>query len=260
MDMEKLAHISYNILRIIWAERQVYTMSTSKHNDQISMIVNFLMDLDIGMIEELSPIRVSHPFIEEGVSFNLKTGEVINLIEDEEALKKEKELRLKRMRNMSPMQIVFCVSKPYRILYLYLAFPYLTKKERSEIMHEVWISVENINNNVNVSQMEILKMLRKCNPKYLMGQENYEVYEKLPDTFTVYRGLQENAQKDGLSWTLSKDVAEWFAGRFENDGEIIEKTVHKAEVIAYFNDRDEEEIVLDIKKVLKREKAEKQQR
>ena len=232
-------------------------MSTSKHNDQISMIVNFLMDLDIGMIEELSPIRVSHPFIEEGVSFNLKTGEVINLIEDEEALKKEKELRLKRMRNMSPMQIAFYVSKPYRILYLHLAFPYLTKKERSEIMHEVWISVENINNNVNVSQMEILKMLRKCNPKYLMSQENFKVYENLPDTFTVYRGLQENAQEDGLSWTLSKDVAEWFANRFDNEGEIIEKVIHKSEVIAYFNDRDEEEVVLDIKKVLKREKNEK---
>lgn len=235
-------------------------MSTNKPDDQISMIVNFLMDLDIGMIDGLSPIRVSHPFIEEGVSFNLKTGEVSNLIEDEKALKKEKELRLKRMKNMSPMQIAFCVSKPYRMLYLSLAFPYLTKRERSEIMHEVWISVENINNNVNVSQMEILKMLRKCNLKYLMGSENYEVYENLPDTFTVYRGLQENAQEDGLSWTLSKDVAEWFASRFENNGEIIEKTVHKTEVIAYFNDREEEEIILDIKKVLRREKAEKQQR
>lgn len=235
-------------------------MPTNKHNDQISMIVNFLMDLNIGMIDGLSPIHVSHPFIEEGVSFNLKTGEVSNLIEDEKALKKEKELRLKRMKNMSPMQIAFCVSKPYRMLYLSLAFPYLTKKERSEIMHEVWISVENINNNVNVSQMETLKMLRNCNKKYLMSQENYEAYENLPDTFVVYRGLQENAQEDGLSWTLSKDVAEWFASRFENDGEIIEKTVHKSEVIAYFNDRDEEEIVLDIKKVLKREKAEKRQK
>lgn len=232
----------------------------SAHNDQISMIVNFLMDLDISMIEGLSPIRVLHPFIEEGVSFNIKTGEVVNLLEDKEALKKEKELRLKRMRNMSPMQIAFCVSKPYRMLYLSLAFPYLIKKERSEIMHEVWISVENINNNVNVSQMETLKMLRKCNQKYLMGQENYEVYENIPDTFVVYRGLQENAQEDGLSWTLSKDVAEWFANRFDNEGKIIEKVIHKSEVIAYFNDRDEEEIVLDIKKVLKREKAEKQQR
>lgn len=230
-------------------------MSTNKstHNDQISMIVNFLMDLDIDMIEGLSPIRVSHPFIEEGVSFDLKTGEVVNLIEDKEALKKEKALRLKRMKNMSSLQIAFCVSKQYRMLYLSLVFPYLSRKERSEIMHEVWISVENINNNVNVSQMETLKMLRKCNQKYLMGQENYEVYENLPDTFVVYRGLQENAQEDGLSWTLSKDVAEWFASRFENDGEIIEKVIHKSEVIAYFNDRDEEEIVLDIKKVIKRE-------
>ena len=237
-------------------------MSTNKptHNNQILMIVNFLMDLDIGTIEGLSPIRVSHPFIEEGVSFNLKTGEVINLLENKEALKKENALRLKRMKNMSPLQIAFCVSKPYRMLYLSLAFPYLIKKERSEIMHEVWISVENINGNINVSQMEILKMLRKCNPKYLMGQDNFKVYENLPDTFTVYRGLQENAQEDGLSWTLSKDVAEWFASRFENDGEIIERKIYKSEVIAYFNDRDEEEIVLDIKKVLKREKNEKQQR
>ena len=84
---------------------------------------------------------------------------------------------------------------------------------------------------------------------------------KIFQTHLLYiEDCKKNAQEDGLSWTLSKEVAEWFASRFENDGEIIEKTVHKTEVIAYFNDRDEEEIVLDIKRVLKREKAEKQQR
>lgn len=79
-------------------------MSKNKpaHNDQISMIVNFLMDLDIGMIEELSPIRVSHPFIEEGVLFNLKTGEVINLIEDEGALKKRKSNSIKKNEKYEP--------------------------------------------------------------------------------------------------------------------------------------------------------------
>lgn len=56
------------------------------------------------------------------------------------------------MRNMSHLQIAGYVSKPYRMLYLSLAFPYLSKKERSEIVHEVWILVENINNNVNVCE------------------------------------------------------------------------------------------------------------
>ena len=61
----------------------------------------------------------------------------------------------------------------------------------------------------------------------------------------VYRG-QARSELSGLSWTLSRKRAEWFALRFVPEGSVgylFEGTVAQAEVLAYLEDRNEEEIV-----------------
>jgi len=69
------------------------------------------------------------------------------------------------------------------------------------------------------------------------------------DTFTVYRaGVEpiENAQFS-MSWTLSRDVAEWFAKRQEHYGwgesHLYRGIISAEKIIAYLNDRREFEIV-----------------
>ena len=74
--------------------------------------------------------------------------------------------------------------------------------------------------------------------------------EDLPETITVYRGLQRNASTEALSWTLDKNVAEWFANRFDNNGEVIKATINKKYIFAYINGRGEKEVVLDYKKLV----------
>lgn len=54
----------------------------------------------------------------------------------------------------------------------------------------------------------------------------------------------------GLSWTLSRDKAIWFAHRLgygvmRSLPFIAEATIQKKDCFAYFSDRDEQEVVID---------------
>ncbi len=80
--------------------------------------------------------------------------------------------------------------------------------------------------------------------------------EKLPcsvqnlNTFTIYRAGMESIDKvkNALSWTLMRDVAEWFAERHthrhpEEKRHLYRATISADKVIAYIDGRQEFEIV-----------------
>ena len=79
----------------------------------------------------------------------------------------------------------------------------------------------------------------------LADGENKELFDKLPEVVTVFRGSTHKKGKKGFSWTTDREKAVWFAKRFNRDGigYVVEGTVAKANVIAYFNRRREAEIV-----------------
>lgn len=70
------------------------------------------------------------------------------------------------------------------------------------------------------------------------------------DTFTVYRGSISSIERTpfSLSWSLSYDIAEWFAHRNElfyphASIHVYQGTIKADKVIAYLNEREEFEIV-----------------
>lgn len=97
----------------------------------------------------------------------------------------------------------------------------------------------------------IIRRFVKESRKY--RPENWR--EELPEsvrnlnTFTVYRAGVEPIEKAqySMSWTLSRDVAEWFAKRQEHYGRgkshLYKGIIPAAKVIAYLNGRHEFEIV-----------------
>ena len=89
--------------------------------------------------------------------------------------------------------------------------------------------------------------------RYVQDKEEYEYYCELPDMIEVYRGVAVGrAKEDGLSWTCNRKTAEWFANRFnysDNKGYIIKGVIDKADVFAYFNGRNEDEICCNSSKV-----------
>lgn len=91
------------------------------------------------------------------------------------------------------------------------------------------------------------------NRSSIMTKEDRAVFDALPDTIEVYRGIHADCEDSayqacisGHSWSLSKDIARKFALRLAvGTGSWIAKaTIRKDDVIAYLGQRGEEEIVV----------------
>lgn len=76
------------------------------------------------------------------------------------------------------------------------------------------------------------------------------VYEELPPNVEIYRGCNTLEKRNGygLSWTLRRDVAEFFAFRhvgdtFPENRAVYKTTIRKTDVRAVFMERNEHEII-----------------
>jgi len=91
------------------------------------------------------------------------------------------------------------------------------------------------------------KLLGKT--QHIMDDDDIKLYDNLPDTFDVYRGVgkKEYINSRSLSWTTDSQIAQWFADRyktFQGPGVVLKGTAAKSDVLATF-DRGESEIVID---------------
>lgn len=93
---------------------------------------------------------------------------------------------------------------------------------------------------------------KRANREAFMTKEDQMEFAQMPEALTIYRGYQKRGKKLGLSWTLSKEKAIWFAYRWSHRGSplVAIGTCKKADVFGYCNDREEQEIVIDPKKIV----------
>jgi len=98
---------------------------------------------------------------------------------------------------------------------------------------------------------KIINKIQQLKPKDLI-----ELLKSKADTdgnLTLYRGESSKSSnvKRALSWTLDRDKAIWFAKRFNFSGEgyVYNAKTNISHVIAYINDRSEEEILVKYKDV-----------
>lgn len=92
-----------------------------------------------------------------------------------------------------------------------------------------------------------MSLFKSANPDMLMTEEKLEVFNSLDDEITIYRGVTSyNADNEkALSWTLDYDKAERFAKRFGEAGIVYEAQIEEAHILAYFNRKNESEIIVD---------------
>lgn len=104
---------------------------------------------------------------------------------------------------------------------------------------DVWVDSENIGECLPFWADFYREVPAEC----WMSHDDRNVWAALPEEITVYRGVCHDG---GYSWTLNEDTAKWFAQRGLNDstGEVIEKTVPKAETFAYLGGRGEDEVLI----------------
>lgn len=134
--------------------------------------------------------------------------------------------------------------KPWRLL-AFLKHRELIEqhtREYWEIVNSVWIGSENIWQHVE----RWIEIFQEPNNHLFMDESEQAYLDRAfagGRKLTVYRG----GSNDGLSYTVSRAKAEWFAGRYL--WETALRTVRTIEVtrdqvVAYTNQREEREIIL----------------
>lgn len=98
-----------------------------------------------------------------------------------------------------------------------------------------------------------LKSLFSANRKFrnnLMNKQEFDLLKKMPSPITIFRGgspREENTKRYGISWSLDREIAKMFASKKELQTKkemiVIKKRIPKTKVIAYFKERNEEEII-----------------
>lgn len=192
------------------------------------------------------PFFVTHPFFKSTI-FPYKDS-FIDINENEEAkneIMAKYELQIGETKDID--SIFFMMCNQYRMQYFSHIKQWLSEKDFGSLLAYSWVNDENANNNSVVDIEDILYYFKKAQKIYLMNEEELEKYKKLPQKITVYRGVTDhNRDNDkALSWTLSKKKAEWFAHRFDEEGDVIEKEIDKKDIYAYFNSRNEDEVIVD---------------
>lgn len=79
----------------------------------------------------------------------------------------------------------------------------------------------------------------------LMSAKELKRFNLLPDKLTIYRAmtLQEYESRNfGYSWTLKKKIARWYLFAYRRNSRILQLTVDKSNVLAYWNDLKQSEI------------------
>lgn len=227
-------------------------MKTVTDLGEIKKLARMFVHLDI-QSTEYSPLIVKHPFTDSGmIAYRTEDGGIsqADITSDSEALKLWQEEKIRQIKEArTPHEISFMITKSYSLAFLRYAAPHLSSQDLSEMLADVWVRTESPNNDPNMSKNRLLSLFRKAKPQFVMDEDEYEAFQKLDDTVTVYRGVTSHNAKNvkALSWTLNYDIADWFAHRFGEDGTVYEAQIDREHIYAYFNRRNEHEVIVDPK-------------
>lgn len=164
-----------------------------------------------------------------------------------DTLRHKKEMATKALESANWSTYVFLHERPYRLDAFLDIFKEekCSLKERAELLMDIWTDCEWPNLNGSA-----WRTLLRIHDEYLMTTEDKARLDSLPETVTVFRGSSQKG-KNGISWTLSKEVAEFFAKRFKReDGIVYEKRILKKDIVCLTTQRGEEEILIIDKEAL----------
>jgi len=93
------------------------------------------------------------------------------------------------------------------------------------------------------------RVVRNCGPAHnYMKPEDKSFFDALPEWVPVYRGTRRPSNNmNGISWTTDRDMAEWFARRYdgvdEGHGVLLSGRVRRSNIFAAFTERGESEVL-----------------
>ncbi len=231
--------------------KRVDDMLKSTDIKRVKEVAQQLLQMDIIQDKEF-PFIVRHPFFDfiEAQNWEPDYNENYVMLDTEEGQRVAKKT-MSRIIDMVSQYEAFLeiVKKPYLPLFFKLTQDYLSLKDYSVFLSKMWINVEFSNSDKYISSYDFIALFKKADKKMLMNNDELKTFKSLPDTLTVYRGVKPNATIEALSWSLKKETALWFANRFEENGKVYAANIKKHDILAYFDERKEAEIVVDFTKL-----------
>jgi hypothetical protein len=145
--------------------------------------------------------------------------------------------------------------RPYRFQALQQINRRVTDADYWRLVREVWIDSENIRQNF-AGWQRLWSAPRPCKEECMIPEERDALASK-PASFPIWRGLGFRGRPQGLSWTIDRDKAVWFAQRFGGGraGRLVHAQVERSHVHAFFQGRKESEIVASAVRILRIEQC-----
>jgi hypothetical protein len=193
--------------------------------------------------------RLHHPLIIEEI-LNCEGANRAN----ERYLQKMERLRELRTDPGDGSKYVWLHERAYRFGALRRIGPRLKEATHYwSLVGEVWTDGESIHKHF-VGWQRVWSDPRP-HKRECMTPEEQAALEGMPASFPVWRGVGLRGRVQGLSWTTDYEKAAWFARRFDQGrGRLIHGEVRRRDVHAFFQSRDESEIVTSDVRVFKVER------
>jgi hypothetical protein len=190
-------------------------------------LIPYLEQSDMGWAMLRHPLVYQVPFFSNG-SANAYYEQKKNAVE-------------KAIEDKNYKQFVWLFERPYRVEAFIKIADKLSDTDYWRLLSDVWIDTEN--QYAYLKQWKKLLASKRPNRHYMMTEEEDNILRALAQEVTIYRGCQKGINEDGLSWTLDKGKAKFFANRFGKKGIILERTVSKNDIVAVLTGRGEAEVI-----------------
>ena len=215
--------------------------------DSVKSVAMSFLYLDV-KVDEKIPFVVSHPYFTTTVAHafdNDRKPLMLDITKDEDLKKARDAVKRDIDKVDSYLQFLHMIRPPYLPAFFKYTAKFLSKEDFSHFLGSMWTLVEYPNADPTVSPAEFVRFFEQSDREKLMDEDDYKKFLNLPEVMTVYRGVKPKGEVHALSWTLSKKKAEWFANRFKSDGTVYRAKIPREHILAYFNCRNEQEVVLD---------------
>jgi hypothetical protein len=151
--------------------------------------------------------------------------------------------------------VLYLIDNPYKLNLLEVFAPKIPSSAYWEVLADVWTEVEN-----HWQSLDTIKRLwhmtgHEKNGHYetMFNSDELQVWKNLPnESMTVYRGYTHPEARRGWSWTFSPAKARWFAERVarqDNTPKVVRAEVARKDILAFFDRRNEREVVIDPRNV-----------
>lgn len=230
--------------------------------EQVRMTAKTFLMLDYQKTS-FSPMVVQHPFTSSGIVLVQKddTAQLVDITESQENFEAWQRFISGEIDQAErAYDIYMMLNKAFALTFLKYAAPYMSTNDFSSILADAWMLSENPNQDVNVSKKELTAMFKAADRNMMMRDCDKELFSSLDDCVTIYRGVTDYNRTNirALSWTLNYKTAQWFAGRFDQEGTVYQAAINKKDILAVFTGRNESEIIVDPKRLQNIEEVQEQ--